>query len=209
MLKDILDNWRRSERGPLPKVDLEDLAIALIIIARGGIVGRYKLSRFMGIPQGTIRGVMKRFSENELIKVYVKGCEITSKGREALKEYFSEIGLEDLKVYGRDLFKFLAPGEVKVVAIVRNNLNKILDGLKQREEAVKAGADGATTIIVKSGEIIIPGLSGFTENSYLNDIRDLKNIVEFEGKYVIVLCWASNEAKAIKGALKAIRTIVD
>lgn len=207
MLNEILKNWRKSCRGPTPKVDLEDLAIALIMIYRGRIIGRYKLSDAIGIPQGTVRGIMKRFSENKLIKIDARGCEITSEGEKALKKYFDDIGIEFFNVYGEDKFKFLAPGKVKALVIVRNRLDKVTNGLKQRDEAVKAGAEGATTIIFKNGEIIVPSINEPLEKYCKDDEETLKSIMELHGNYVVIICWAENEAKAIKGALKAVKTL--
>lgn len=207
MLNEILKNWRKSCRGPIPKIDLEDLATALIMISRSGIIGRYRLSDSMGISQGTVRGIMKRFLENKLIKVDVRGCELTSEGERALREYLHDMGIEELNVYGEDEFKFLAPGKFKVLAIVRNRLSKVTNGLKQRDEAIKAGAEGATTIIIRGDEIIIPSVNEPIEICSKEEKEALKSIVKASGSYVAIICWAENEAKAIKGVLKAVKTL--
>ncbi|MEM4483472.1 MAG: DUF4443 domain-containing protein [Candidatus Methanomethylicia archaeon] len=208
MLNEILKNWRKSCRGPTPKIDLEDLAIALIMISRGGVIGRYRLSDAIGIPQGTVRGIMKRFSENKLIKIDARGCEITSEGEKALKEYFDDVGIEFFNVYGENEFKFLAPGKVKALVIVRDKLDKVTNGLKQRDEAVRAGAQGATTIILRNGEIIIPSMDKHIEEYCRNEKEALKNIVGIYGSHVAIICWAESEVKAIKGVLKAVKTLV-
>ncbi|MEM3615086.1 MAG: DUF4443 domain-containing protein, partial [Candidatus Methanomethylicia archaeon] len=189
-------------------IDLEHLVTALIIISKSRYIGRYRLAEIMMLPQGTVRGILERFSENGLIRVEERGCELTSIGEKSLREYFNEMGIECIKTYSGEVFKFLAPGEFKAILIMSGGGGKVTNGLRQRDEAIKAGAEGATTLVVRDNEIILPNMNEPIKLHCPNEEEFLRSIMRIEDDYVIILCWAVNEALAIRGALKAASTIL-
>ncbi|MCR6691875.1 MAG: DUF4443 domain-containing protein [archaeon YNP-LCB-003-016] len=200
-----MSEMRGGKRGPTPKIDLEDLATVLIMIKHSGGMGRYRISEEMEIPNGTIRGVLKKLSETGILKTTPRGCELTDLGEKMLMEYLIELGIERIKLYDGDEFNLIAPGKAKVLAILRRGAEKVTNGLMQRDEAVRAGADGATIIIKRMGRVLIPGVEVSRElNEQLKKLEEEYGVGEGG---VAIFCWGKNLAKAVKGALKAATTL--
>jgi predicted transcriptional regulator len=205
MLKKLMSEMRGGKRGPTPKIDLEDLATVLIMIKHSGGMGRYRISEEMEIPDGTIRGVLKKLSETGILKATPRGCELTDLGEKMLMEYLIELGIDRIELYEGDEFSLIAPGKAKVLAILRSGAEKVTNGLMQRDEAVRAGADGATIIVKRMGRMLIPGVDISRE---LNEqLRKLKEEYGLGEGGVAIFCWGKNLAKALKGALKAATTL--
>jgi predicted transcriptional regulator len=205
MLKKLMSEMRERKRGPTPKIDLEDLATVLIMIKHSGGMGRYRISEEMEIPNGTIRGVLKKLSETGILKATPRGCELTDLGEKMLMEYLIEMGIEKIELYEGDEFNLIAPGKAKVLAILRSGAEKVTNGLMQRDEAVRAGADGATIIIKRMGIVLIPGVEVSRElNEQLRKLEEEYGVGEGG---VAIFCWGKNLAKAVKGALKAATTL--
>lgn len=200
-----MSEMRERKRGPTPKIDLEDLATVLIMIKHSGGMGRYRISEEMEIPNGTIRGVLKKLSETGILKATPRGCELTDLGEKMLMEYLIEMGIEKIELYEGDEFNLIAPGKAKVLAILRSGAEKVTNGLMQRDEAVRAGADGATIIIKRMGIVLIPGVEVSRElNEQLRKLEEEYGVGEGG---VAIFCWGKNLAKAVKGALKAATTL--
>jgi hypothetical protein len=122
-----------------------------------------------------------------------------------LREYLIELGIDRIELYEGDEFSLIAPGKAKVLAILRSGAEKVTNGLMQRDEAVRAGADGATIIVKRMGRILIPGVELSRE---LNEqLRKLEEEYGVEEGGVAIFCWGKNLAKAVKGALKAAATL--
>jgi predicted transcriptional regulator len=205
MLKKLMSEMREGKRGPTPKIDLEDLATVLIMIKHSGGMGRYRISEEMEIPNGTIRGVLKKLSETGILKATPRGCELTDLGEKMLMEYLIEMGIERIELYEGDEFNLIAPGKAKVLAILRSGAEKVTNGLMQRDEAVRAGADGATIIVKRMGIVLIPGVEVSRElNEQLRKLEEEYGVGEGG---VAIFCWGKNLAKAVKGALKAATTL--
>jgi predicted transcriptional regulator len=205
MLKKLMSEMREGKRGPTPKIDLEDLATVLIMIKHSGGMGRYRISEEMEIPNGTIRGVLKKLSETGILKATPRGCELTDLGEKMLMEYLIEMGIEKIELYEGDEFNLIAPGKAKVLAILKSGAEKVTNGLMQRDEAVRAGADGATIIIKRMGIVLIPGVEVSRElNEQLRKLEEEYGVGEGG---VAIFCWGKNLAKAVKGALKAATTL--
>jgi predicted transcriptional regulator len=205
MLKKLMGEMRGGKRGPTPKIDLEDLATVLIMIKHSGGMGRYRISEEMEIPDGTIRGVLKKLSETGILKATPRGCELTDLGEKMLMEYLIELGIDRIELYEGDEFSLIAPGEAKVLVILRSGAEKVTNGLMQRDEAVRAGADGATIIVKRMGRMLIPGVDISRElNEQLRKLEEMYGVGEGG---VAIFCWGKNLAKALKGALKAATTL--
>jgi len=205
MLKKVVNEWRKGKRGPTPKTNIEDLATILIMLKHSGGMGRYRISEEMEIPDGTIRGVLKKLSEIGILKTTPRGCELTNLGEKVLMEYLSEMGIEKIELQEGDEFNLIAPGRIKVLALLKMGVEKVTSGLIQRDEAVKAGADGATIIVKKGGKMIIPRVD--TSRELEEQLRKLEEKYGVEEGNVIIFCWGGSLAKAVKGALKAAATL--
>lgn len=182
--------------GPLPRFAEAQVGRALEIIAKHETIGRKKLAEELSVGEGSVRTILDRLKRDGLITSSRRGHALTPRGKRKLRaggKKFVQIDAGDLTV-----------GEVDVATIVRGAASKVKRGIEQRDEAIKAGADGATVFVFRCGKIQFP--DGFM------DIR--KKLARFlietfeprEGD-VIVIGTAPDPARAEEGAKAAARSL--
>lgn len=124
---------------------------ALLVIGSSGNVGRGKLGAVLDLGQGEVRTLIKRLKDARLITIEERGCSLTSLGR---KEFAQ---VKKLIPWSSSLDgKSLGLGDFCWAINVRGRSEKIRRGIEQRDAAVKAGANGALTVIYSSGKFRIP-----------------------------------------------------
>jgi len=130
-------------------------------------IGRNKLMKELYLNEASTRTLIKNLEKNKLIIPSVKGCILTKKGMVIFNYIKKNIsGPYKLKKgkYGVSNFN--------IAYVFRKKANKIKLGLEQRDEAIRFGADGLTTLIYRK-KLFAPGLpSHFIEGI---EIKDLKN----------------------------------
>jgi DNA-binding PadR family transcriptional regulator len=168
---------------------------ALEIIAERGRVGRKQLARELGIGEGSVRTILRRLETRGLITSSRGGHSITAKGRRELGRTSGYVRVDagDLTV-----------GEVDVATIVKGAAAMVRRGIEQRDEAIKAGADGATVLIFKEGKLQFP--DGFLEVPQEVGKMLIEIFKPKEGD-VIIIGSAKDEFTAEVGARAAARTL--
>ncbi len=182
--------------GPLPRFAESQVRKALELIAEREGIGRKQLARELGIGEGSVRTILGRLKKRGLITSSRGGHSITARGRRELGKAleYVQIDAEDMTV-----------GDVDVATIVRNAAARVGRGIEQRDEAIKAGADGATVLVLKKGKLQFP--DGFlTVKRKLSDVL-MKAFKPREGD-VIVIGTARDAVKAEEGAKAATRTLL-
>jgi DNA-binding MarR family transcriptional regulator len=184
-----------SAVGPLPRFAEVHVRRALELIAEHKTIGRKQLAKKLGVGEGSMRTILNQLKKQSLITSSRGGHTLTAKGRSALGKplEFVQIDAGDLTV-----------GEVDVATIIRKAATKVKRGIEQRDEAIKAGADGATVLIFKSGKLRLP--DGF--------VRVGKELAELligtftprEGD-VIIIGTAGDLTKAEEGAKAAAQSL--
>lgn len=207
IIEEMIESWRKKPRGPIPRISPTKLLVALKIIEKENPIGRYDLAKKLNLTNGTVRGMLERLKEKKLIQATKRGCIISEKGREAIREFLERKGIVMIKELERKLISKLAPGE-KIYGIqIANAKEKVEDGLKQRDEAVKAGAHGATTLIYTNKKLLFPKTLEETEEIYKQESEYLKRQFKLKEGDVLILCWAKNHVSAIEGAINAALTL--
>jgi hypothetical protein len=130
-------------------------AVALVLIGRERPLGRYDLCEKMSIGEGSVRTLMKRLSEANLIEAEGKqGQTLTRSGQNLFDMITKDVPL------GLELdVKRLVMYEHAFAFLVRGKADKIKDGIRQRDEAIIQGGygkAGATTLIQKRGILVMP-----------------------------------------------------
>jgi hypothetical protein len=125
---------------------------ALEVIGAGNGIGRKGLSRVLGLGEGTVRTLVSRFKEEALIEVSHAGMTLTSSGVNILSHF-------------RGLMKATPIPETSITVsskdyaiLVKGAGDQINQGLEQRDEALLAGADGATTLLCDGERLWMPGM---------------------------------------------------
>lgn len=166
-----------------------------LIAERKGL-GRKQLAKELGIGEGSARTILDRLKRQGLITSSRGGQSITAKGKRELGE-----ALEYVQIDAGDL----TVGDVDVATVVRKAAAKVKRGIEQRDEAIKAGADGATMLIFKGGKLQFP--DGFLEVK--QEVRDeLTRVFKPREGDVIIIGTARDAVKAEAGAKAAARTLL-
>jgi predicted transcriptional regulator len=184
-----------SAVGPLPRFAEVHVRKALELIAEHKTIGRKQLAKKLGVGEGSMRTILNQLKKQSLITSSRGGHTLTANGRSALGK-----PLEFVQVDAGDL----TVGDVDVATIVQGVAAKVKKGIEQRDEAIKAGADGSTVLIFKSGKLRFP--DGFLEvKKEASDVL-LKALRPSEGD-VILIGTASDAVKAEAGARAAARSL--
>ena len=127
---------------------------ALSIIDVEGPVGRVKLSRTLGLGEGTTRTLVKHLKNERLIEISRNGIVLTNTGKKLFSDLKSRIG---------DMIEIpessLTVGPFNIAILVKNAADLVKYGLEQRDAAIRVGALGATTLIFSHGRLIMPGVT--------------------------------------------------
>jgi len=183
-----------SAVGPLPRFAEVHVRRALELIAEHKTIGRKQLAKKLGVGEGSMRTILNQLKKRSLITSSRGGHALTAKGRHALGKSlkFVQVDAGDLTV-----------GEVDVATIVRGAADKVKRGIEQRDEAIKAGGDGATVLVFKAGKLRFP--DGFTKVD--EKVVELIKMFEPRNGDVVIIGTGSDAIKADVGARAAARTL--
>ena len=182
-------------KGPLPRFAEVHVREALELIGKHGRVGRKDLADELRIGEGSVRTVLNQLKKRGLITSSRGGHSLTDKGRRALGK-----SLEFVKIDAGDL----TVGGVDVATVVRGAADMVKKGIEQRDEAIKAGAAGATVLIFKNCKLQFS--DRFIEVGKKVSETIIKTLKPQEGD-VIVIGTADDVVSAEAGARAAARTL--
>lgn len=165
---------------------------ALKIIEKNGILGRKEIAKELDLGEGSTRTVLNQLKGGGLIKSTPNGHSLTKKGGEKLVK-------RSEKLLSLDAGE-LTVGEKDVALIVKGAASKVKKGIEQRDEAIKAGADGATVLVFREGKLLVPGAQ--IELKTEVEVKLLKDLKPSE-EDVIIIGTADDEATAEWGAIAA------
>jgi hypothetical protein len=191
--------------GPSPSFTYPQVCSALLLIGDKRGLGRAQLSKTLGLGEGTARTIIKHFSRAGIVKTTQKGCALTSKGmalHRQLRSRFSELFTVDARQ--------LALDTTSTAMLVKDSARKVKQGIEQRDAAVRAGAAGACTILVRKGRFLIPSSSErWTLNANDPLARELNSIFHPHDDDVIVIAGAKERTIADCAAIAVGLTLVD
>jgi hypothetical protein len=190
-------------RGPRAVFTQVDVLKALISIGESGTVGRGRLGTLTGLGQGEVRTLIKRLKDNQLIVIEANGCRLSKKGE---KEYEKVRSL--LSWSSRVEAASLGLGGRCWAVVVRGAAGRVRYGIEQRDEAIKAGANGAFTAAFLSSRFTIPGEGTDCERDGPREPWiTIRRAGPRDGDAVIVT-GSGSEPEAENGALAAFLTLV-
>jgi len=203
-VKELLNSLVK-EKAPGPALTFTSLHLikVLELIAEGPI-GRGKLAKKLGIGEGTIRTIIKRLKDSNLIEISKNGCHLTNFGKDFWKKFKEKI---PKKVFLEKNEFSLA--EYTVAVLIKKCGDKVRIGMQQRDAAIMAGAEGATTLVVKDGKIILPGVSDDVAKDYPVAYRQIVKLLKPEHDDVVIVGTGETKEKAEYGALAAALTLLE
>jgi predicted transcriptional regulator len=194
-----------SERapGPSPSFSVFHLLRAIELISEKTI-GRSKLAENLKVGEGTVRTIINRLKDADLVIASKSGCTLTDEGLRLLREYKSvfkkkiEIGKNELTL-----------ADYNFAILIKNRGHKVRSGVEQRDAAVMVGAKGATTIMFTGGRLKIPSVSDNVAKDFPNAANQILKLLEPEENDVIIVGSADILEKAEYGTLAAAWTFLN
>jgi hypothetical protein len=146
-----------------------------------------------------MRTILKKLRQAGLVEVDPAGIRYTRVGaltyQAVLKKMVPPITLRG---------STLTMGRSQAGVLMRSSGDDISNGIRQRDAAVKAGAEGATSYALRAGKFTVPGGSSDCERDFPSGTWGVlrKELNPHNGDAIIV-CGAVDEMKAKLGALAA------
>lgn len=204
MLDDILSGWRRGSRGPLPRLTSLQVLAALILIRGEGPVGRRMLSQALRINDGVARGLLERLSEKEMIRIAENGASLSETGGKRLDSELGVLGVRSIHDLGETE---LVPGKRAVGVHLTDRYEMGLNGIRERDEAVRAGADGTITIAMLDGRLVVPPDNKDVSDMTRDEDSRLRKLFGPSEKDVLIIGFAADSRLALVGALAAVLSL--
>jgi predicted transcriptional regulator len=170
---------------------------ALEEIDQNDSVGRLRLSRDLHLGEGETRTLVKHLKKEGLIQISKSGISLSPNGRDLLHALRSLVS-QSIEISSTPL----ALGPVNVAVRVTGMKESVKYGLEQRDAAILAGARGATTLIFRENELIIPGTREHASKSDPLILTSLSKMDLRDGD-VIIIGSADEKIKAELGAKAA------
>jgi predicted transcriptional regulator len=151
-LFDIIERvTRKIAPGPAPAFNEAHVVKALELIDKYQTVGRIKLSKEMGLGEGTTRTLLKHLKNEGVTQSSRSGISFSEEGKKLFSDLRSKLR-EGIDVPSSPL----TVGAFNIAVLVRNAAQAIGSGMEQRDAAIKSGALGATTLIFSKNKLELP-----------------------------------------------------
>jgi len=155
-------------------------------------MGRHQLMKEIGLGEATVKTLIKRLKNNNLIKKSTKGNVLTKKGTLLVNKILKNIS-RPVEI----AIKKYTVGKYNFAILVKNSSNRVRSGIEQRDEAIKIGADGATTLVCKNKRLIFPGC----DRKVVDLEKILRKNFKIENEDVIVIGSGSTKKKAEEASI--------
>jgi hypothetical protein len=134
--------------GPVHRFADYHVYRTLLLLSDGRRRGRKTLADSVNIGEGSMRTIIEFLRDKGYVDVKQTGIKISTKGAEFVRNLpirMERLDPSDISVAMRN-----------VAVLVKNRADRVTLGIEQRDAAIKAGAEGATTIVVKDGKLLVP-----------------------------------------------------
>ncbi|UCG36434.1 MAG: hypothetical protein JSV64_07465 [Candidatus Bathyarchaeota archaeon] len=136
--------------GRSPSFTESNVVKALELI-EGQVIGRTKLSRELQLGEGTTRTLIKHLKKEGIIQVSRRGIVLSDHGKKIVS------GLKLNLSIGIEIpFSPITVAPYNIAVLVRGVAHKVNIGLEERDYAIKAGANGATTLVFSKNRLTMP-----------------------------------------------------
>lgn len=184
-------SWKR---GAYPEFTLEDAIATLFLLTTPK--GRKQISEELDLGEGSVRTLLKKLSNLNLLESKQRGHYLNEKGMEVYKA-ISKLFSEPVEVKSIDNLPTYA-------TVVKNPPN--FKSIELRDEAIRFFAKGAMILVCKNNDVIFPEDERLLSETLPELSEDLRKLSPREGDLIIVT-WAEKRANAIKSAIHVALTL--
>jgi len=204
IVDDVLEGWRRGTRGPLPQITPLQLLNALVIIDREGPVGRRALAHSLQIKDGVVRGLLERLAEGKIASATEIGVQLTGSGRKSLRRFLQQLAVKKIARLGQSGLTGKSEG---IAVHLDGAYRKGMTGVAQRDEAIRAGAEGSITVAVLGKKLVIPPDNKNIADLDSEDDARLREEFHPSDKDLIIIGFGRDLGAAQAGALAAVMSL--
>lgn len=183
-----------SKYGPLHRFSDYHVYKTLSLLSDGMRKGRKQLADRIGIGEGSMRTIIDNLRDEGLIDIKQTGIRISKAGLDYLQKIPFQVYILDLPE--------ITLGKHSVAVQVKGKASAVTSGMEQRDQAMKAGADGATTIIVKGDSLSVPMNFDLDENSP-EIAKAIRRLFDLNDGDIIIIGTSADMQKAEEGAMAA------
>jgi hypothetical protein len=183
----------QASRGGAPLFQPFHLLKALWIAEQKGPLGRADLAELVGVGEGSVRKLLAHMESKGWVSTARQGISLAGPGESLLKE----IGLRAKEVHAGNI----TVADVDFAVMLKNLANKVGNGIEQRDEAIKAGASGATTLVFRDRLVFADGFEA--EKVDKKAARVLKQDFRLAKGDVLIIGCSPDPDKAADGAFAA------
>lgn len=205
LLKTLHELSRQPRPGPAPVFSQVHICLALLIIGDKGPIGRIELSKRLQLGEGAIRTIIRRLTRAKLVSIVRNGCILTKHGSglyNRLRTRLSEVAFINAKQLALDRFS--------ATVLVKGAAGSVRRGLEQRDAAIRAGATGACTLVVKRGAYVMPMEESDEWELRSGDelVQSLEKSVHPKPRDAVMVVSAPSRRLAEQGAIAAALTLL-
>ena len=142
---------RKIAPGPAPSFNEAHVVKALEIIGKSVTVGRIRLSKEVGLGEGTTRTLLKHLKNEGITQSSRSGISFSEDGKKLFSDLRSKLS-EGVEVPSSPL----TVGEFNIAVLVRDSAQAVGSGMEQRDIAITSGASGATTLVFSGNKLSMP-----------------------------------------------------
>jgi len=142
---------RKIAPGPAPSFNEAHVVKALEIIGKYESVGRIRLSKELGLGEGTTRTLLKHLKNEGVTQSSRGGISFSEEGKKLFSDLRSKLS-EGVEVPSSPL----TVGPFNIAVLVRDSAQAVGSGMEQRDIAIKSGASGATTLVFSGDKLSMP-----------------------------------------------------
>lgn len=188
-----------SRSGPSRMLSFKTAHVlkCLQLLQRNEYASRAVLAKELGLGEGSIKTLIKHLKANNIIETRKAGCRLTGKGKKLSNNLLAALPAE-VEVP----MNSITIGKYNHAVLLREYAFAVGSGIEQRDEVIKFGGDGATTLLYKDNKFVMPR----TNQDCLSKepkIRDLLIKLNPKDSDVIIIGSASNKIIAELGAKSA------
>jgi len=199
----LIANVTSERRGIRPRYTSYHVVKALNTLIFHQPIGRIKLSEEIGLGEASIRTMIRRFREMNIIEVDpVAGITLTDKGVKLWSTWINNVIVCKISI------DYIIGNVPHACIIVKNgeNIARKLGIIKIRDMIVRRGAEGALIILVDDKGAYIPSPTG--EKHY--DHKLTEDIRKCLCKYgdLILISWSISKRNAEKALIEALIDIL-
>lgn len=180
--------------GPMFRFNDANVYWALHLLSDGRRMGRKRLAEEVGVGEGSMRRIIDTLKEWEFILIKQTGITITKAGQ----SFLNQIPIRPVDLNLKDSVM----GEFQQAVLVLGVADKVNNGMEQRDEGIKVGATGCTTVVLRDGVLSIPPDWNLDENDPANAMKIRKEIGMTQND-IIIIGGGNTQAVAVEAAVSA------